>query len=166
MERLQMMRMTFVMITAVLVVTLVAMVVMVIGWIVFIMKVRDLITITVVGNRNSMVAMRISTMSVHCMKVGLLKLLIRRLWTIVLLLRDMVIVHVIIFGIMRVGTSLGIISLLLFMQGVMIGVRVLTLSHLNVIMPVPISGSNTIGGLVAAVSNTAVQVLVCILMLA
>ena len=67
MERLRMMRMAFVMITAVLVVALVAIVVMVIGWILFMMKVRDLVIIAVVGNGDGMVAMRISTMPAHGM---------------------------------------------------------------------------------------------------
>ena len=71
----------------------------------------------------------------------------------------MIVRIVVVIGVMRIGASFGIVTLVLSRRGMMVRMGIFTLAHLNVIVIELLHQSKTLSRLVATVTNTSVLVL-------
>jgi len=71
----------------------------------------------------------------------------------------MIVRIVVVIGVMRIGASFGIVTLVLSRRGMMVRMGIFTLAHLNVIVKELLHQLKTLSRLVATVTNTSVLVL-------
>jgi len=71
----------------------------------------------------------------------------------------MIVRIVVVIGVMRIGASFGIVTLVLSRRGMMVRMGIFTLAHLNVIVKELLHQLKTLSRLVAMVTNTSVLVL-------